>query len=98
MAGIHGTGRAPRLFERVAAPLGGRNVAWQPSARRGRCSRAVSVCAWLPGSVRRPLRRQASLSACSCASLWGWTPRKQRLGGVPHGVAVDDGGVGLWPA
>ncbi len=27
-----------------------------------------------------------------------WTPRRHCLGGVSHGGAVDDGGVGFWPA
>jgi hypothetical protein len=38
-----GEGKAQPLFERVAAPTGGRNNAWQPSSPRGQSSRAASV-------------------------------------------------------
>jgi len=31
-------GKAPRLFERVAEPTGGRNAAWQPGRARGQSS------------------------------------------------------------
>jgi hypothetical protein len=33
-----------------------------------------------------------------CEPVVAWTPRRQRLGGVCDGAAVDDGGVGPWPA
>ena len=38
-------GKAQRLFERVAAPTGGRNMAWQPSGLRGLSRwRRISGC------------------------------------------------------
>jgi hypothetical protein len=90
-------GKAQRLFERVAEPTGGRNVAWQPSRLRGQSSGAgVSAAALtgpraaaLTGTQFRPLVREPGVA---------WTPRRPRLGGVPHGAAVDDGGVGPRPA
>jgi hypothetical protein len=90
-------GKAQRLFERVAAPMGGRNVAWQPSVRRGQSSGdAVSAAARtgpraaaLTGTPRRTLVREPGVA---------WTPRRQRLGGVSYGVAVDNVGVGPRPA
>ena len=46
LAGRIGGGKAQRPFERVAAPTGGRNAAWQPSGLRGLSSRgAVSAAA-----------------------------------------------------
>ena len=44
-----GEGKAQRLFERVAAPMGGRNVAWQPSGSRGQSSAAAVSAAALTG-------------------------------------------------
>ena len=38
-------GKAQRLFERVAAPTGGQNVAWQPSASAGAVQRGDGVSA-----------------------------------------------------
>jgi hypothetical protein len=41
-----GEGKAQPLFARVAEPTGGRNAAWQPSARRGQSGGdAVSAAA-----------------------------------------------------
>src|SRR5712691_7325126 len=74
-------GKAQRLFERVAEPMGGRNAAWQPSRARGQSSgAAVSAAALtgpraaaLTGVPFRPLVREPGMA---------WTPRRQRLGGV----------------
>src|SRR5712691_5670678 len=90
-------GKAQPLFERVAEPMGGRNAAWQPSRLRGQSSGAGVSAAALTGpraaaqtgTQFRPLVRKPVVA---------WTPRRQRLGGVSHGAAVDDGGVGLRPA
>src|SRR6267142_3025788 len=77
--------------------MGGRNAAWQPSRARGQSSgAAVSAAALtgpraaaLTGVPFRPLVREPGVA---------WTPRRQRLGGVCDGAAVDDGGVGPRPA
>ncbi len=77
--------------------MGGRNAAWQPSRARGQSSGAgVSAAALtgpraaaLTGVPFRPLVREPGVA---------WTPRRQRLGGVCDGAAVDDGGVGPRPA
>src|SRR6266571_7343416 len=90
-------GKAQPLFERVAEPMGGRNAARQPSRLRGQSSGAgVSAAALtgpraaaLTGVPFRPLVREPGVA---------WTPRRQRLGGVCDGAAVDDGGVGPRPA
>ncbi len=90
-------GKAQRLFERVAEPMGGRNAAWQPSRARGQSSGdAVSAAALtgpraaaLTGVPFRPLVREPEVA---------WTPRRHSLGGVCDGAAVDDGGVGPQPA
>jgi hypothetical protein len=85
--------QGPPLFERVAAPTGGRNVAWQPSRVRGQSSGAAVSAAARTGPRAaaqtgihvRPLVRKPVVD---------WTPRRHRLGGVCGGAAVDDGGVG----
>ena len=90
-------GKAQRPFERVAAPTGGRNDAWQPSGARGQSSGDAASAAALTGpraaaqtgTQSRPLVREPGV---------GGTPRRHRLGGVHHGGAVDDGGVGPRPA
>src|SRR5258706_4863028 len=77
--------------------MGGRNAAWQPSRARGQSSGdAISAAALtgpraaaLTGVPFRPLVREPGVA---------WTPRRQRLGGVCDGAAVDDGGVGPRPA
>jgi len=87
-------GKAQRPFERVAEPTGGRNGAWQPSGARGQSSGDAASAAALTGpraaaqtgTPFRPLVRELCVA---------WTPRRHRLGGVYHGVAVNDGGVGL---
>jgi len=76
---------------------GGQNIAWQPSCARGQSSGgAVSAAALtspraaaLTGTQFRLLVREPVMA---------WTPRRHCLGGVSHGAAVDDGGVGFWPA
>src|SRR5262245_20790569 len=46
LGGRIGAGKAPQLFERVAAPRGGQHVAWHPRGSRGRSSGdAVSATA-----------------------------------------------------
>src|SRR5207302_403392 len=88
---------AQRPFERVAEPTGGQNVAWQPSDPRGQSSgdgaSAAALtsprAAALTGTPRRTLVHEPGVA---------WTPRRPRLGGVSHGAAVDDGGVGPRPA
>src|SRR5437764_6421549 len=95
--GADGRGKSQRLFARVAEPTGGKNVAWQPSGLRGQSSGdAVSAAALTgpraaaqTGTQFRPLVRKPVVA---------WTPRRQRLGGVCDGAAVDDGGVGPRPA
>ncbi len=77
--------------------MGGRNAAWQPSRARGQSSGVGVSAAALTGPraaaqtgvPMRPLVRELCVS---------WQPRRHRLGGVHHGGAVDDGGVGPRPA
>jgi hypothetical protein len=77
-------------------PTGGRNVAWQPSRAWGQSSGGAVLTAALTspraagqtGVHCRPLVREPGVA---------WTPRRQRLGGVCDGGAVDDGGVGPRP-
>jgi hypothetical protein len=85
--------KAQRPLERFCPHQGGRNIAWQPSGARGQSSGdAVSAAALTgpraaaqTGAHFRPIGRE----------LWvAWTPRRHCLGGVSHGVAVDDGRVG----
>src|SRR5882672_4221144 len=76
--------------------MGGRNAAWQPSHAREQSSGAGVSAAALTGpraaaqtgTQFRPLVRKPVVA---------WTPRRQRLGGVYDGAAVDDGGVGPRP-
>jgi hypothetical protein len=72
---------------------GGRNIAWQPSRRRGQsdgdgvaaAARTGPRAAAQTGVHFRPLVREPVVH---------WTQRRHRLGGVCDGAAVDDGGVG----
>ena len=97
LGGRIGEGKAQHPVERVAEPTGGQNVAWQPSGSRGQSSgAAVSAAARTgprvaaqAGVPRRPLVRELVVAE---------KPRRPRLGGVPHGAAVDEGGVGPRPA
>jgi len=80
--------KAPHLFERVAAPTGGRNVAWQPSRQRGQSNDgAVSVAALTcpraaaqTGVHVRPLLRKpvvaghrGGIASAVCAMAQPWT-------------------------
>ena len=88
---------AASVRARCRADGGQEAVAWQPSRSRGQSGGdAVSAAALTgpraaaqTGLPLRPLVREPVVA---------WTPRRPRLGGVPHGAAVDDGGVGPWPA
>src|SRR5439155_23416645 len=86
--------KAQRPLECFCPYQGGRNVAWQPSGSRGQSSGDAVSAAALTGPraaaqtgipLRQPVREP----------LVAWKLRRHRLGGVRHGGAVDDGGVGL---
>src|SRR5437867_4461301 len=72
--------------------MGGRNAAWQPSRLRGQSSGAVSAATltglWAAAQTGLPLRPLVR------ESVVAWKPRRHGLGGVRHGGAVNDGGVG----
>jgi len=50
-------GKAQRLVERVAEPMGGRNIAWQPSSQRGQSSSGLIAAAALTGPRAAALTR-----------------------------------------
>src|SRR6267378_2120795 len=92
--GADGRGKAQRPFERVAEPTGGRNIAWQPSNPRGQSSGDAASAAALTGP-RAAAQTGVPLRPSEREPVVVWKPRRYSLGGVPHGAAVDDGGVGL---
>jgi hypothetical protein len=77
--------------------MGGRNAAWQPSRARGQSSGAGVSAAALTGP-RAAAQTGVPLRPTEREPVVAWTPRRHSLGGVPHGAAVDDGGVGPRPA
>jgi hypothetical protein len=77
--------------------MGGRNAAWQPSRLRGQSSGAGVSAAALTGP-RAAAQTGVPLRPSEREPVVVWKPRRHSLGGVPHGAAVDDGGVGPRPA
>ena len=100
---ISGTGRAQRRRCLSCAPPGGRIE----EARRSVCSSALPSRRGARTSPGSPAVRGGSPAATLTGTqfrllvrepVMAWTPRRHCLGGVSHGAAVDDGGVGFWPA
>ena len=95
---ISGTGRAQRRRCSRCAPRWGARTSPDSPAQGGGSPAAQCPCE--RGCTDRSADRCADrqyLVNHTCASLVG-TPRRQRLGGVCDGAAVDDGGVGPRPA
>src|SRR5712691_4089810 len=69
-------------------------VAWQPSRSRGQSSGDVVSAAALTGP-RAAAQTGTPFRPRMREPVVAWTPRRPRLGGVRHGGAVHDGGVGL---
>ena len=68
-------GKAQRPFERVAAPTGGRNAAWQPSRARGLSSRGAVSAAAQTGP------RAAAQTGCAVSRTEGIATRGGRSSG-----------------
>src|SRR5207249_7417866 len=101
--GSGGTGRAQRRRCLPLCPWGGGSV----KARRSLCSSALPSRRGARTSPGSPAVRGGSPAATLTGTqfrllvrepVMAWTPRRHCLGGVSHGAAVDDGGVGFWPA